>query len=307
MKPASKTHSTTDTIELTKSIVGKWKPAPFQREVKTNEKVRTLAASLRADSGVVPGILTLGVVDGKTYLIDGQHRVHAFLLSELPVGYADIRTVWFETMGAMGREFVDLNSRLVSFKPDDVLRGLEESCPPLGAIRKKCPFVGYGNIRRNDKSPIISMAATLRCWSASAAEAPTGSPGPALFLAETLTDADASALVAFLSIVFQAWGRDVSSARLWTALNMTMCAWLYRRVVLSCYSKKTTPVSKELFTKCMMSVAADDLYVDWLLGRKLGDRDRSPAYARLKSIVSRRILSETGAKSMLPHPAWSVS
>src|SRR5439155_2436385 len=39
-----------------------------------NDKVRALAEQVKADGGVMPGIITLGVVDGVTYLIDGQHR-----------------------------------------------------------------------------------------------------------------------------------------------------------------------------------------------------------------------------------------
>jgi hypothetical protein len=33
-----------------------------------------------------------------------------------------------------------------------------------------------------------------------------------------------------------------------------------------------------------MSVSANTDYVDWLVGRNLGERDRTPAYGRLKTI-----------------------
>ena len=39
----------------------------------------------------------------------------------------------------------------------------------------------------------------------------------------------------------------------------------------------------------------------------MGDRDRSPAYARLKAIFARRLQEESRdhKKPLLPQPAWS--
>ncbi|MEK7180484.1 MAG: hypothetical protein AAB706_03335 [Patescibacteria group bacterium] len=304
MNPSKKTHTTTDTIELTPAKIKTWKKPPFQRALRVNAKVRALAEQLRADGGVVPGVIHLGVCNGVVYLLDGQHRLEAFGLAELPLGYADVRTRKFATIGEMGREFVELNSRLVQLRPDDIVQGLEPSHPALRLIREKCPFVGYGHVGRGKSSAILSMAMTLKCWHGSSSETPApGGHGSALDLAEELTSEEASYLCSFLALVFRAWGRDAS--RMWGALNLTLCAWLYRRIVNSAYSTRTTTVAPELFAKGVASLAADGPYGDWLVGRTLRERDRSPAYARMKVILAKRFLLETGTKHLLPMPPWA--
>src|SRR5687767_9903420 len=120
-----------DTILLTPAVVAKWKTPPFQRPLKINAKVLALAEALKQSGGVLPGVITLGDVDTDRYVVDGQHRVQAFLLSELTEGYADVRICAFDNLAEMGQEFVDLNSSLVRIGPDDVLRGLEGTHEPL--------------------------------------------------------------------------------------------------------------------------------------------------------------------------------
>ncbi len=86
MKQAPKAaRSKMDTLMLTPSITEAWLAPPFQRPLKINERVRAIALDLRHNGGVIDGILTLGTIEGDTalYLLDGQHRVAAFRISEL--------------------------------------------------------------------------------------------------------------------------------------------------------------------------------------------------------------------------------
>jgi hypothetical protein len=304
-KAEKQTHTTVDTIELDHGLIGGWKPPPFQRPLKVNAKVTALVETIKLDGGVIPGVITLGVIGKDTYLLDGQHRIHAFLLSELERGYADIRVCHFDSVGAMGEEFVALNSRLVNFRPDDILKGLEASSSSLQKIRAKCPFVGYDMVRRGDRSPLLSMSAVLRCWYGSGPEAPTGGGTSAMELARTITDEDADAATSFLQLAYHAWGRDSEYVRLWGNLNLILCMWLYRRTVIAQYSPNTVKLSKELFQKCLLSLSANGLYLDWLVGRNLNDRDRSPAYARVKALFAKRVEDETGKKPRLPSPTWA--
>jgi len=75
-------------------------------------------------------------------------------------------------------------------------------------------------------------------------------------------------------------------------------------MVISQYSPKTPKLTKEQFTKCLMSVSANSLYNDWLLGRRLCDRDRAPAYQRIRAAFVDRIRADTGKKASMPAPAW---
>lgn len=304
-KPHRVTHTTVDTIVVTPDLVKSWKSPPFQRPLRVNAKVLEVAEQIKADGGVIPGVITIGVLNKEKYLLDGQHRREAYLIAELPEGFCDIRYQHFEEMADMGEEFIKINGRLVVLRPDDVLRGLEGSSPGLSHLRKECPFVGYDMIRRGDRSPIVSMSATLRCWFASAADAPSSRGTTALHVARSLTKDDSETVACFLKVVERAWGRDVVYQRLWGNLNLALCMWIYRRMVLAVYSGKIQRLSKDLFYKSMTTLSADSDYLDWLVGRQLGDRDRSPAYNKIKTMMAKRIGMETGKKQMMPSPSWA--
>lgn len=294
-----------DTILVTPELARAWQVPPFQRALRVNAKVRALAETIKGDDGVIPGILTIGVLERQQWLLDGQHRREAFLMSEVEEGYADIRMAHFETMGEMGEEFVRLNSQLVRMSPDDVLRGLEGISPALAKIRKDCPCVGYDQIRRGGNSPVVSMSALLRCWFGSAADTPSNGGMSALQLAQQTSTDDAEAVARFLKLALEAWGRDANYFRLWTNINLTICMWLYRRLVVNPHSTKTRRLTREQFERCLMSLSTDSTYLDWLVGRQLGNRDRSPAYARIKAAFVRRLQQDTGHKHLLPQPAWA--
>lgn len=137
--PAEKsTRSTVDTVELTPSLIDTWQVPGFQRPLRVNAKVLALVEEIKQAGGVVPGVLTLGVVGGIRYRLDGQHRLEAFKLSGLDLGYADVRTVFAADLAELGEEFVRLNSRLVTMRPDDILRGIEATYPALQLLRKRC-------------------------------------------------------------------------------------------------------------------------------------------------------------------------
>ncbi len=303
-----RTKTTVDTIMITPDRIKKWRLPSGQRPLKENHKVRSLSDAIKNDGGVIPGILTFGIFEGTWWIIDGQHRLHAFILSGLLEGYADARFVHASSMAEINKEFVELNSKLVTMRPDDFLRGLEGSIPALQQIRAGCPFVGYDQIRRGTTGPVVSMSAMLRNWRGSSTETPNASSMAGLSavdLAETMTEEDTKNLITFLNIAHEAFGRDVQYARLWTALNLTLCMWLFRKLVLTRYSAKTPKVDATIFRKCLMSLSADSGYQDWLVGRNMGERDRSPAYTRIKTIFTRRLQEELAGKIQLPQPDWA--
>ena len=316
-----KTRTVVDTILVTPTLLDQWKSPPFQRPVRENEKVRALAEELKTESGVWPGIITLGVLEGITYVIDGQHRKAAFLLSGLTEGYTDVRIHHFTSMAEMGEEFVRLNSQLVRLRPDDILRGLESSLPGMKRLRETCPFIGYDNIRRPDSKAcaIIGMSRVLRVWRGSAGESPNSNCGgmSGMALAASMQEKDFEELSAFMQLTEAAWGRDVQYARLYSSLNLMLIMWLYRRLVFDTPDgnaprthrgiTRTHTITKELFKKCLMSISAAGDYLDWLVGRNSSERDRSPAYARLKAIFVGRLVQEIGHKVNLPQPPWATN
>jgi hypothetical protein len=307
--PQKQTHTRVDTLEVSPAKLKSWKSPPFQRPLRVNAKVEALAEQIKLDGGVIPGVLTIGLLGKEEYLLDGQHRREAFYISGLQEGYVDVRFREFEDMAGMGEEFVNLNSALVRLRPDDILRGLEGTNEALTTIRKKCPFVGYDMIRRSEKSPIIGMSILLRCWVGSAPETPTSSGSSAAQIARTFTTEDAIKCVEFLSLAEQAWGRDPEYARLWGSLNLALCMWLFRRLVLADNRKsgaRTVTLTKEQFRACLASLSAEPNYLEYLVGRQLSERDRSPAYDRIKTIFVRRLHHDTGKRAILPAPPWTT-
>ncbi len=300
-----------DTVELTPEGVRRWKRPPFQRELRMSPRVQALRDEIAENGGVLPGVVTLGKLDGDTYLVDGQHRAQAFLDSELLVGYVDARIVWFDDMGQMGEEFVKLNSSLVRMKNDDIVRGLEGVNPLIGAIRKKCPFVGYDRIRCGaDSRILLAMAAALRTWFGSSHLTPT--PGPSSVEAiKLLTEEDVENLTAFLKTCFVAWGSDQQNYRLWGTLNLSLLMWLWRRMVTKPKDKtglsRTTALTAEQWTNCLMALSADTSYSAWLIGRALKDRDRSPCYSRIRTIMTRRLSLEGHKSPKFPSAEWTKS
>jgi hypothetical protein len=309
--PAAK-RSRMDTLELSQRTLKTWMTPPFQRPLRVNEKVRAIAEGIKGNGGVIPGVITIGQLlkgpQAGTYIIDGQHRMYAYEMSGVEQAYADVRIIDFESMAEMGQEFVELNSQIVRMRPDDVLRGIEGSMEVIRTIRERCPYVGYDNIRRGPRAPILSMSTVLRVWTGSQTETPVCGSASSLHTAQQCTADDADHLCEFLNVAFAAWGRDEDVQKMWGALNMGLCMWLWRRTVLDTVrtgNKRTLVLKAGQFQKCLMSLAANELYSDWLVGRNLNDRDRAPAYNRVRSIFTKR-LRDDGITTPLrfPSPAW---
>ncbi len=303
-KAPKSVRSTTEACILTKEAVEAWKAPPFQRPLRVNAKVMELAEGMKTGGGILPGILTIGVLDREKYLVDGQHRVEAFKISTLPEVYAEVRICHFDSLADMADEFVTLNSKLVTMRPDDILRGLESSNPGLQLIRRKCDYVGYDMIRRNTAAPVVSMSAVLRCWFGSAQDTPTSTSQSSAMLAKILTEDEAQKVIDFMSLAFGAWRRDPEYYRLWSAINMSVSMWVWRRVVTEGYSQKSVRITPSQFSKCLMAMSANSDYLDWLVGRQLTERDRSPCYTRMRAIFAKRIEDDTGKRPMFPSPTW---
>ena len=152
------------------------------------------------------------------------------------------------------------------------------------------------------------MSAMLRQWKGSSFEVPTnnGAGMSASMVAGSMTEEEVENMIDFIKLAQEAFGREQEYWRLWGALNMILCMWLYRRLVLLPPTKLTRSVkiTQDQFKRCLMSLSADSHYLDWLVGRFLSERDRRPAYDKIKSIFAQRLYADTKAKATLPQPAW---
>lgn len=304
MTPAEKSTGTRmEVLEITKAVLAGWKSPDFQRPLKTTTpRFSEVTRQIRLEE-VIPGVITIAVVGKDTYVLDGQHRLEAFKQAEIETAYADVRIHHFDTLAQAGDEWVRLNSQIIRVTPDDVLRAHEKSSEALSLIRKRCPFVGYDSIRRGKDSPLVSMSMVLRAWKGSEPEVPSNGGASAHEIARGLTVDEAEELSTVLKLFFDAWGRDSEYWRLWGSLNVVLCMWLYRRMVVAPYSHRVKRLTKDEFKKGIAALSASPDYMDWLVGRAVRDSDRSPAYQRIRIILNKR-LAVDGAKIIFPAPAW---
>jgi len=312
-KPTLPTTSKMETVLLRLEDIDSWVTPRFQRPIKHNPKVEEFKEGLKANGGIIDGVITLGRLPGdpKIYLVDGQQRCQAARLSGLVEFIADTRIIEYENMRKMAIAFLHLNSHLVALRADDLLRAAEEDVPELRELREKCPFVGYENIRRySTNSCLLSMSAALRAWKSSRQETPAASGiGAVLDLPDVLLESkELDHLVEFLTIAHSAWGTDPENYRLWTALNLTMCMYLFRHLVLAPPERRRnyTLLTAPQFQKCLMSVSAAADYAEWLVSRHLSERDRPPCYNRLRALFVGRLADQLGKKPKMPQPAWLV-
>lgn len=292
-----------------------WKLPPCQRPVRVNPRVLAAVEKLKVTEQI-EGVITLGQIKGdaaSTYIIDGQHRLEAFKISGLTEVIADIRLLRLDSMAEVEEEFDILNSPLVPMKPDDKLRAKLLRTPAIAAICNSCDFVGFDQVRRNSNSPILSMSVVIRCWAGSAGETPAANAAgqSASTIAENMDAGNIQSLISFLLTAHAAWGRDAEYRRLWGQLNITVCMWLWRRLVMDrnrVGGKRHVVLTVAEFKQCLMALSADTDYVQWLVGRNLTERDRSPCWARIKSNFVRRLTDlyqGDRKKAVLPAPAWA--
>ena len=280
-----------------------------QRPLTLNRKVVELASTLRAASTpCLHGTIVIGIVDGRMYIIDGQHRLRAIEESGVPEVLILVAYEFLDSIEDVGRRFVELNEHLVRMMTDNILNGYIASSEALTYIMEHCRFIGTSQIRRSDRSgPMVSLSLMLRCWYGSANDTPSGSAGlSALEIARTMQVGDARNLVAFSDAAFTAFGRESPNKPLWSALNLTLCMWLFRQTVLDA-TGRVTPLNIANFRAGLRGLAASTDYIDFLVQRKLDPTNRRVTYERLAKLFASRIRQDRDhplRTVRLPQPEW---
>jgi hypothetical protein len=303
------TKTRVDTIAFTLAELESWKKPKFQREIKFTKKMDEVVEDIRASGGVFPGIITLGVLDGTNdiYKIDGHHRCEAFKKSGCGTGYADVRWL-YGSMEDFAEEYKLLNGCISRQHADDLLRADAIGNPKIERLRSECRVIAFAPRKTGKVS--VSMSMVLRSWANARRGTPAarGKAASGIDIIQQIEDVELAHLTRFINLCESAWGRDQEYAQLWNQMNLTMCMWLYNRLVV----EKPAPMSRlkqlttALFEKCLMSLSADSKYVEWLRGRN-GAVHRSPCYTRVKEHFAARLKEETGVKHNLPQPDWAAN
>lgn len=294
-----------DTMIVTPEKLTDWLLPGLQRPLVRNKKSEEIAAAMQREaakskdaSATISGVITLGMLEKKTYLVDGQHRLYgAFLLAcrELLAhdgvlvkqAYVDVRVRHFKTMSEMSDEFIELNSQINPTKPDDILRALASASPHMQAIQQACPYIGYDLTGDKKKTTMLSMSSAIRTWFGSGGLVPAAGPRADELVRKYLDEAQTEKMIGFFTAATEAgWDHD-AFRRLWSALNLGINMWLYRRTVLAetinYRSGGHAPMvlTRDQYIACMRSLM-EAKYLDDLVGRSLRFQDRVPCYTRIK-------------------------
>lgn len=302
--------ATMQTMLITPDKLAEWPLPGLQRPLGLSKKVRDAAEAMQLEAAqdaeeacaTIDGVITLGKVGGKTYLVDGQHRLHgafAWAARELLVhggvlvkqALVDVRVRQFETMSELAEAFVHLNSQLNPTKPDDIMRSLAHTNEHLHAIEEALPFVGYDLTGANKKTKLLSMSAAIRTWFGSGGLVPANGPTALEIVKKYLNAEQADAMIDFYEACVGAGWQNEAFRRLWSTLNLGVCMWLWRRTVLGETvryqqgGQKPMVLTRDQFVLCMRSLLNTE-YLDWLQGRSLRYQDRMPCYSHVKDLFT---------------------
>lgn len=321
--------SAMQTMIITPGKLAEWPLPGLQRPLVQTKRVRDAAEAMQLEAAKFPseacatidGVITLGRVGNKTYLVDGQHRLYgafAWACRELLVhggvvvkqAYADVRLRHFGTMADLSDAFVNLNSQLNATKPDDILRALAASNEDLQAIEAACPFIGYDLTGAAKKSKLLSMSSAIRTWFGSGGLVPAGGPPALDIVRKFLSKEQADAMIDFYSACVEAGWHNEQFRRLWSTLNLGIVMWLYRRVVRGEVIRyqggghKPMVLTRGQFIVCMSTLINGE-YLEWLKGGSLRARDRVPCYTHIKDLFA-VALEKMGIKDpRFPMAQWS--
>jgi hypothetical protein len=116
--------------------------------------------------------------------------------------------------------------------PDHRLQSLEPRCPNLLHFREGCKdIVTYGRVIKG-RGRVLPVSHALRCWASSNEDPPAKNVTNTEILAQGLTALDVQQLSGLLHSLIRVWGDQREYKCLWGPLNLTLCMWLYRRMVI---------------------------------------------------------------------------
>lgn len=293
-----------DTIEVNAATLSKWLTPFWQRPVIITTKVREASEQIR-QTGVIPGVLTIGEFDDCLWRVDCQHRLAAFEMSGRASALADVRFAEFDGHDMMADEYDALNAHLVQMRPDYKMKALELKYEQVRILRENVPFVGYDKVRHESTTaPMLGMCSVLRNWFGAATPTPVSDGKAPRDLAEQLTSPEADFLIEFLNLAYESWGRESDYSGLWKKLNLTLCMWIFRTCVSGQVLKPhERRMGRDIFAVGLRSLK-DAGHLDWLRGRTMCERDRGPTYIRIKRLMT-SACKRDGERISLPDPPWA--
>lgn len=291
-----------EVVVVTVALVNSWERPDFQRMFKQTKNVVD-ATNQIGRTEEIPGTIWIGVWEGRSYVVDGQHRIEAFLGANIAEALASVAFKAFDSYDAMARFYRMINTPLRSFSAQDNLKAAAVEYESLRIIEREATFASWYKPKRNS-GKTIQISSMVRFWGMARSDAPGGS-AQVVAVAAGMNKLAAHRLCVFGSLCHDAWGTDSGYAALWGGLNFPVVLWLYARTVLRDPepSLRVTRLDQPAFKKALVSLC-DESYVDWLRGRNSLQNFRSPCYNKIKQRF-KATLEKRGERLTLPSPDWA--
>ena len=306
-------------IKLTPEVINSWLIPDWQRHVRTNPKGRQLCEDIK-EIPILESMIIVGVIQrrGKyvLYLLDGHHRKEHFLKSGAPYIIIDVKFAYVETMGEMADLYLKCQDQIVKSSPNDNLKGLAVNSKTLNHIIKHCTCVTLDAARSGASNASVTMSTVIQVWYDSNLDPPKrntlGSPPKSITdLAKKLTMRDAETIVAFIKICEEVFGFNNESSALWKHINLVLCLWLYRVMVLKtewegCEGYKVTYLDDKRFGIGLSALRHSRFYSS-MTNKRLGSAvDRKEAYLNMTRWFLSGFPNNNGrTRVRLPKPTWA--
>jgi len=286
---------------LNRKVVESWEKPPFQRPVAEGKNIISMSVQMQ-DFGYMMSAFYLGVWEGRTYLVDGQHRRVSFISSGLEEIVAPVVTKHYpkgsQGLLEMCEDFLRIQQHIKNPTANDKLRALEPNNKCLQKITRMCPFVGY-------ERPLLSMAQVIRSLVISGQEMPGSAARSAVDHARDMKMKEANGLITFLQLAYEAWGIDKDMRLMWSPMNMALCLWFFRRMLKGSKSPGTVTTSQfsEIFallpSKTYISLLEDNS------GGRMNDEDtRNPVAVELRRTIKKGLRRDGVHDYYMPEVPW---
>lgn len=306
-------------IKLTPDVIKSWLTPYWQRPVRFNAKGRQLTEDIKL-TRKLDSVMIVGVVkkrNGKfdLYLVDGHHRKAAFLRSGAPYMDIDVKFVYVDKVEELSPLYLNCQEQITKSTANDNLQGLAVTNEVLQHIKSKCEFITYEGVRLGTIAHSINMSTVVQIWYDSMLDPPkknTLTPSVSITeLAKKLTVDDADHIVQFMTLCRDNFEFKKLSSGLWLHINLVLCLWLFRVLVLREVWEggevyKVKHLTPRQFGVGLLGLKNDKYYLT-LMRKKLNSSvDRKEAYQSIAKLFASNLRScGVVSNPKLPRPQWA--
>jgi hypothetical protein len=207
-----------------------WQVPEYNRETTDTKKVNELVEALLREPVLRYDHFIISCRECVLRKVDCNHRVRAFEKSGLPAIRVNIHYIRFDSEEEEVEAYRQKQYQLKRSTPNDRLKVVARTHQPLQRIAELCNFVTFDKACAGQAGKLVTMSTVVQVYEWSKTNPPRSRSVSSIEdLAKTLTAEDAAQIVEFLLLCREYF--EVKNPSLWKVSNLTLCLWLYRRLI----------------------------------------------------------------------------